>query len=58
MAINVNQQLCTGCGECVEICPVEAITLIVEKASIDQEDCMECGACQAECPFEAIQITG
>ncbi|MFP4141425.1 MAG: 4Fe-4S binding protein, partial [Phycisphaerae bacterium] len=27
MAAKVNEELCTGCGACVEVCPVEAISL-------------------------------
>ena len=57
MAVEIDKKKCTGCEQCIDICPVEAITMNDSKACIDQEDCMECGACVAECPNEAIQIT-
>ncbi len=56
MAATVDVEKCTGCGECVEVCPVEVITLENEKAVIDEENCTDCAACVAECPTEAISI--
>ncbi len=46
---------CTDCGACVEVCPVEAITLVDGKARIDEELCTGCGACVDACPEGAIQ---
>jgi len=57
MTIEVNRRICTGCGECIEICPVEAIRMIDKKASINGKVCMKCGVCMAACPFEAIEIS-
>jgi ferredoxin len=45
---------CDGCGECVKICPVEAIAIKDDVAVIDDEACIECGECVNECPTEAI----
>jgi NAD-dependent dihydropyrimidine dehydrogenase PreA subunit len=46
---------CTGCGACVEICPVEAITLEDGRALVDEETCTGCQACVDACPEGAIQ---
>ncbi|MBN1812123.1 MAG: 4Fe-4S binding protein [Anaerolineae bacterium] len=46
---------CTGCGTCVEMCPVGAIALIDDKACIDEETCTGCEACVDACPEDAIQ---
>lgn len=56
MAVKVNEELCTGCGACVEACPVEAISLSADKAQIDGEKCVDCGVCVGECPTDAISL--
>ena len=56
MAVQINQEKCTGCGLCVEICPVEAISMEDDKAKIDAEKCVDCGQCVEECPNEAISM--
>ena len=48
---------CTACGACVEVCPVEAIT-IEDVARVDPGLCNECGACVEECPLDAISLFG
>jgi ferredoxin len=50
----VDTQECTGCGACVDVCPVEAIALEDGIAQIDQDECTECLTCMDECPVEAI----
>ncbi|MCX5899348.1 MAG: 4Fe-4S binding protein [Proteobacteria bacterium] len=35
MAAKSDNAKCTGCGNCVEVCPVEAIALKDDKAVID-----------------------
>lgn len=45
---------CTGCEECVEACPAEAISMVDDVAKINPETCTECGACLDACPAEAI----
>lgn len=56
MAAKVDKEQCTGCGTCVEACPLEAIKLENEKAVVDEETCTECGSCVSECPLEAISL--
>jgi NAD-dependent dihydropyrimidine dehydrogenase PreA subunit len=51
----IDVQRCTGCGACVEVCPVEAIALANERAHIDPEICTGCDACIDACPEGAIQ---
>jgi Fe-S-cluster-containing hydrogenase component 2 len=54
MAVIVDQEKCTGCGKCEEVCPVEAIEMASDKAVVDEEACVDCGTCIEECPEEAI----
>ncbi|MFX0069613.1 MAG: ATP-binding protein [Candidatus Hermodarchaeota archaeon] len=51
----IDHDLCIGCGNCIEICPVEAITLN-EIANVDRNLCLGCGLCYGNCPEEAITI--
>jgi hypothetical protein len=46
---------CTRCGECVEHCPADAITLERVKAHINQDKCISCAECLAVCRFGAVQ---
>ena len=55
MAIKIDKSKCTGCQNCVEVCPVNAIKMENEKAVVSDE-CTECGACVDECPSEAISL--
>jgi uncharacterized Fe-S center protein len=41
---------CTGCGQCVEACPFEALSLVEEKMVRDDEKCMDCSHCLYLCP--------
>ena len=56
MAVQINQEKCTGCGLCVDVCPVEAISMQDDKANVDKDKCTECGLCVEACPNEVISI--
>ncbi|MHA1268874.1 MAG: ATP-binding protein [Candidatus Helarchaeota archaeon] len=53
----VNQEICIGCGTCVEKCPMEAISLNDEnKAEVNEKYCIGCGVCAHFCPESAISL--
>jgi ferredoxin len=52
----VDDELCIGCGACVEICPMEAIKLKNEVSTIKLKRCIGCGNCIAKCPEDAIHL--
>ncbi len=55
MAVTINQETCIGCGACVPICPVEALSMEDnQKAAVKKDVCIDCGACIGECPVQAI----
>ena len=59
MSVIIDQEECTGCGDCVEICPVEpnVFEMAGEKAEpVHSEECIYCGACEDACPEEAITL--
>lgn len=54
-SIEINPELCKGCGICKRQCPVNAITGEVKQAHVINPDiCIKCGACVDKCPFKAI----
>ena len=51
----VDHEKCTGCGECVEICPVEVYELRDEiSIPFNAEECTGCESCIEVCEREAI----
>jgi NAD-dependent dihydropyrimidine dehydrogenase PreA subunit len=50
----VDETKCTGCGICLNVCPVRAISTIDGKAQIEKEKCINCGVCVSACPVGAI----
>ena len=44
--VTVDKDTCTGCGECVEVCPVEVFELVDDKSEpINAEECLGCESC-------------
>ncbi|MEJ2355094.1 MAG: 4Fe-4S binding protein [candidate division WOR-3 bacterium] len=39
----VDETKCTGCGICLNVCPVRAISMSDGKAQIEKEKCEKCG---------------
>ena len=54
MKIVIDQNLCCGSGECVKVCPEQAITIVAGKAVLDQRKCDFDGICIPACPKGAI----
>ena len=50
----VNPEICIGCGNCIAVCPRDAISLVDGVAVIDQSICRNCRVCVKECPVHAI----
>jgi coenzyme F420 hydrogenase subunit beta len=52
---HVDIDKCDGCGKCIEVCKMKAITLNDQnKAIINQKKCKLCGRCMLNCPISAI----
>jgi pyruvate formate lyase activating enzyme len=48
---------CIGCGDCVAVCPLNALRLETSLL-IDREGCNRCGGCAMVCPSEALRLRG
>lgn len=51
-----DKERCTGCGQCVEICPVNVIRMEGDFPVVDKEWCIGCGVCAVPCPASAIRL--
>jgi len=54
--IEIDGELCDGCGLCVSVCPTGTISLAEGKATVSGEESISCGHCEAVCPQEAIRV--
>ncbi|MCD6113549.1 MAG: nitroreductase family protein, partial [Bacteroidales bacterium] len=62
MESNINQEICSKCKFCIEVCPCniigintkEEVYFIPERKSI----CLHCGQCMAVCNTKAITVNG
>jgi len=53
MKYRIDESLCVGCGLCVNVCPVRAITM-ADTAKINIDSCTGCGTCAGVCKKGAI----
>lgn len=62
---DIDREGCTGCGKCVFVCPVEAMTLVSSNdsrndrkmiAKVDETICLGCAVCVRVCPKKSITL--
>ncbi len=53
VAASVNEDLCTACGKCEQVCVYHAAR-VNDKSHIDSDRCTGCGLCVSICPVNAI----
>ena len=54
--IEIDRDICNGCGLCVIVCPTGTMSLREDKATASGGESIFCGHCEAVCPQEAIRI--
>jgi ferredoxin len=61
----VDEESCSGCGQCLEVCPVEAMSEVSagdaqrpkrKKARLNEELCLGCGVCVRACKKKALTL--
>lgn len=55
--LEIGMDSCTGCGSCINSCPVHALSYSQDEygfiiPKIDAEKCIDCGKCVKQCPRE------
>jgi Pyruvate/2-oxoacid:ferredoxin oxidoreductase delta subunit len=55
IAYRLDQQ-CTDCGDCIQVCPVEALSAGEGHPQYNPERCIGCGLCASRCPEKAIEM--
>jgi len=56
LEIEIDQKTCKGCGQCLEHCYIQAISIHDDKAQIDSHECRGCGRCVSSCTTKSIHI--
>jgi len=51
-----NTESCTGCGACIEQCPVSALSMVGQFPEVDPDICIRCFCCQEICPEKAMTL--
>ena len=52
----IEEGLCTVCGECVSACPFDSLSIHDNRVINAWNNCMGCGVCEAVCPNNAISL--
>ena len=61
----INAENCNGCGKCVNVCPVEAMTLVSanhpdkpkrKQAKLNEDICLGCGVCVRVCNKNSLLL--
>jgi heterodisulfide reductase subunit A-like polyferredoxin len=51
----IDRLLCSGCGQCQDACPFEAI-LVDGQADVQRNACLGCGVCVGQCTRGAASL--
>jgi len=54
--MSVIEEECMGCGDCVDRCQMDALTMEGDLVIRDAERCIGCGLCISVCPTEALRL--
>jgi heterodisulfide reductase subunit A len=54
----IDEELCSGCGQCASVCSFSALSLhpVRGKMTVNPVLCQGCGSCALACPSKAIRV--
>jgi Pyruvate/2-oxoacid:ferredoxin oxidoreductase delta subunit len=52
----VDEELCIGCGDCLERCQFGALSVPEDICTVDYSRCVGCGLCTTVCPTDALHL--
>lgn len=55
--IRLDAGLCTGCADCVPVCPTQALQSDGPVFTVDHGACIACGLCVPACPEGALSVS-
>ena len=61
VSVKIDEVKCTGCGTCIDTCPVEVFELQKKNEKtlsvvVAEDECIVCRACEVQCTEEAIEV--
>jgi len=54
--VAIDKDSCSGCGDCLERCQMEALSLVDDVITVDEALCFGCGNCISTCPTETLSM--
>lgn len=58
VATEIDTDICSGCGLCVDVCPSMTLSMVDGVAKVTGKESIHCGHCAAICPEGAITVRG
>jgi NAD-dependent dihydropyrimidine dehydrogenase PreA subunit len=55
----IDEQRCTGCGTCVDSCPMDVLRMddeLLRAVIVYPQDCGLCAMCEVDCPEQAVYV--
>lgn len=56
--VEINRDVCVGCGLCTRRCRFHVFTKVGREIQIDKSKCVGCGICATACPAKALKMKG
>ena len=54
--VAADKDTCSGCGDCIDRCQMEALSLVDDVISVNEEMCVGCANCVPVCPTESLSM--